>query len=440
MSLVTTETATRRLVLVDFDWQDADLLPALLRQPQLAVRLVAGVRNDDPGMRVAEICGLPRTVDLADLTREIFDLALVSERSPRRTQVESLLLALGTPSQSPQGFLHEHLEQASHTPAIEAPLALHAAAFEHALGGEDFEALVEQALPDLSDDSPTAPQEPRPSARPRVEMTSLDDFPSPEDRRQLEGALKGLMGDTGACVVELHAGKQDGLECLVQVGPQDALLKGLVAVAQELNAPQVVASLAGPMPGKIWGAWPFRTTQHRGVLAAGAIESQQGVDSWLQMVEDLRVTWDRHDRELAVPAFPMVPQAASGWIDSIEFRNRLDLAAERHRRDGLRFAVHRLAFANVAGPLAILAERLPSQMRDTDSLCRTQPHEVLVLTAGPGDGFLHVRRRLLALWDRAWREGGGPGPAAPVRDERIEMAAGRDISAFLETVTRWIGA
>src|SRR4030067_694168 len=109
--------ARRRIVLVDFDWQDADLLPRLLRRPEISdrlvaggvgggggtrgggrrvlprllrrpeisVRLVAGGDGEEAGTRVAEMCGLPCTVDLADLTREIFDLALVSERSPRRT-------------------------------------------------------------------------------------------------------------------------------------------------------------------------------------------------------------------------------------------------------------------------------------------------------------------------------------------------------------------
>src|SRR5262245_8336387 len=78
----------RRIVLVDFDWEDADLIPQLLQKPGISVRLVAGSRSEDAGVRLAELCGLPRTIDLADLTREIFDLALVSERSPRRTQIE----------------------------------------------------------------------------------------------------------------------------------------------------------------------------------------------------------------------------------------------------------------------------------------------------------------------------------------------------------------
>jgi len=88
---VSASGADRRLLLVDFDWQDADLMPELLQHPGVSVRLVAGAQFDDAGIRLAELCGLPRTVDLADLTREIFDLALVSERSPRRTQIEGLL-------------------------------------------------------------------------------------------------------------------------------------------------------------------------------------------------------------------------------------------------------------------------------------------------------------------------------------------------------------
>lgn len=434
-------SAARRVVLIDFDWEDADLVPALLRQPQVAVRLVAGSRNDEPGMRLAEICSLPRTVDLADLTREIFDVALVSERSPRRTQIESLLLALGTPSQSPQGFLKDAPEPLDVTPAIEAPLALHAAAFENALGGEDFNALVEQALPDLTADAPTAPQPVLPSGQPTWPISTLDDFPSAEDRKALEDVLKNVMTDTGARIAEVHAGKNDGLERVLHMGPEDPLLRGLVDLAREANAPQVVARLSGPMQGKIWGAWPFRTTQHRGVVAAAAIDPDRGVHAWLQMVEDIRSTWDRHDRELAAPAFPMIPEPAAGWLEPAEFRTRLDLAVERHRRDGLRFAVHHLVFpANSAEPMQKLAEALPAQLRDTDTLCRPLGNEVLMLTAGTSAAFGHVRRRLLALWDKVWRASGATGPAPPLRNEFVEMSASGEADAFLATVTHWLAA
>lgn len=94
----------RRLVLIDFDWRDADLLPRLMHAPGVAIRLVAGAGRDDAGVRLAALCGLPRTLELADLTREIFDLALVGERSPRRESLDRLLRALGTPTAAPQAF------------------------------------------------------------------------------------------------------------------------------------------------------------------------------------------------------------------------------------------------------------------------------------------------------------------------------------------------
>lgn len=101
-----TSEPPRRLVLIDFDWNDADLLPQLVQTPGVNIRLVAGARRDDPGVRAAALCGLPRTLDLADLTREIFDLALVGERSPRRQPLDRLLRVLGTDVESPRGFVH----------------------------------------------------------------------------------------------------------------------------------------------------------------------------------------------------------------------------------------------------------------------------------------------------------------------------------------------
>ena len=102
---VSREGAVRRVVLIDLDWRDADLLPELLRHPELSVRLVLGPSADDPGVRVAELCGVPRTLEIADLTREIFDLALVGESSPRRSQFSTLFAALGTRVISPHAFV-----------------------------------------------------------------------------------------------------------------------------------------------------------------------------------------------------------------------------------------------------------------------------------------------------------------------------------------------
>ena len=98
------EGSPRRIVLIDFDWRDADFLPGLLRAPGASIRLVAGAGPEDPGFRLAPVCGLARSLEPADLTREIFDLALVGVHSPRREQLVRLLRALGTPVQTPAEF------------------------------------------------------------------------------------------------------------------------------------------------------------------------------------------------------------------------------------------------------------------------------------------------------------------------------------------------
>jgi hypothetical protein len=426
----------RRLVLVDFDWEDADLLPRLIRAPGAAVRLVAGERSDDAGVRLADLCGLPRTTDLADLTREIFDLALVSERSPRRTQIEGLLLALGPPSQSPQAFL-EGARSEDDGPALEAPLALHAAAFETTLGGIDFADLVEQALPDLLD-GPTVPEAPAPRESRVTPLPTLDDFPSVEDRRALEDALRGAMLATGAGRAELHMGSGEHVEMVVEVGPGDALLKGLVALALEVGTPQVVSQVAGDDEGRMWGAWPFRTSQRHGVLAAAGMPKQADWGAWERTLDDLRDSWDREDRARAGPAYPMLPESVKGWLTVEAFTQQLELALERNRRDGMRFALHRLLFP--ASPVAVelMAERLPAQLRDTDRICRPAPQRVVLLTAGARDHFPHVRRRILNLWQNAWSEVGNERPIPGITDERIEMTGLDDSEAFLARAAEWL--
>lgn len=428
----------RRLVLIDFDWEDADIVPDLLRQPDVSVRLVAGSRTDEPGLRVAELCSLPRTVDLADLTREIFDLALVGERSPRRTQVEGLLQALGTPCASPRTFLEGSDGMEDNGPGVEAPLAMHAAAFEDALGGERFEAVMEQMLPDVDEAAPTAPEPVEPTGRAVVFLSSLDDFPSIDDRRRLENALRSIMNQTGAERAELLSSDRGVRQTIAQIGPDDLLLKGLVELALRFNTPQVVTRITGPEEGKAWGAWPFQTTARRGVVAAAAITPASGWSVWQQMVNDLRNTWDRQDREKAGPAFPMVPGRTAGWLSPEEFRTRLDLAVERNARDGLPFAVHRLGFSAAPASVELLCKRLPAQLRDTDCICQPKSSVVLLLTAGASTTFPHLRRRLLALWEQAWHDGNQPSPAPPITDERVEMGGPEDAPAFLATADVWL--
>lgn len=431
-------SSPKRVVLVDFDWRDADLLPELLAQPGLSVRLVAGQRSDGAGLKMAELCELPRTTDLADLTREIFDLAVLSERSPRRTQVEGLLLALGTPCVSPESLVHGSELTDAHTPAVEAPLALHAIAFESALGGGDFDALIEQALPDISDVAPAAPRSVTAAGRSGLRVPSLAEFPSLEDRQGLEQALADLASGTGARGAELRAGRSGDVKLLVRVGDEDPLLAGLIDLALSENTPQIISRLTGPHEGKAWGAWPFRTTRSRGVIAAAAIDPASGWTTWQQTVEDLRQAWDLRDREQAAPAFPLVPDDHHGWLDAETFRSATSLAVARNQRDGLAFAVHRFELANRPEALRSFCERLPSQLRDMDRLHRPEPHIVLLLTNCSLEAFEPVRRRITALWEAGWHEGGGPAPVPGFVESRTGITEPADAERFLATASRWL--
>ena len=56
---------------------------------------------------------------------------------------------------------------------------------------------------------------------------------------------------------------------------------------------------------------------------------------------------------------------------------------------------------------------------------------VLLLTAGPSEAFLHLRRRILALWDTAWRDAGRTPPSPAVVDQHVAMAGPEDAESFL---------
>jgi hypothetical protein len=478
-----TEGARRRMVLIDFDWQDADLLPRLLQQPGVAVRLVAGERTEDAGLRMAEICGLPRTLDLADLTREIFDLALVSDRSPRLARVRSLLEALRTPCLSPHEFIaseeaktgtpktvvgtpkprtavpaaapptstpEEPPRPGSGEPSAEAPAegraADQTAGRESAspapaqgtngggAGDRDFESVVESTLGGMEQAVTTVRSGGR--GQPRA-LQNLQAFPSAEDRAALEAALRQMVANTGAVGAELHAGRASGLALVAQVGTHDPMLAGMVGLAFQFNKPQIIKGLSSPHEGKLWGAWPFRTIQHRAVLAASAIDPQGGVSPWEKMVEEMRERWDQKDREGAVQSFPLLAGQDRAWLERSEFRKRLELAVERNKFDGLSFSLHRLEFSGPEQAAERMCEGLPQLLRGSDYMCRLPPRHVLLLTAVPPDDYTHVRRRLLAAWEQAWRECGQAPPAPPITDQRAEMAGTEDAEGFLASAEAW---
>jgi len=434
----TAAPAPRRLLLIDFDWKDADLIPELFREPGVSVRLVAGDGPQDAGVRVAEMCGIPRTLDLADVTREIFDVALIGERSSRRTQLEGLLLALGTPCVTPEEFLRGRGMDAAETrPGVEAPLELHAAALEQSLAGT-VEAFVDEALPELGQGSPLAPRPVEPMTPPRIRRVSLADFPSAETRQHLEDALKTLVTRTGAGTAEVHAGDRTQLRLMAKVGPEDKLLTGLVDMANDMGTPQMVTRLTDPGRGRTWAAWPFRTMQRRGVLAGASIDASEGLASWQNMLEELRNAWDREDRERSAQSYPMTPHRESRWLEPNAFILHAELAIERHRRDHMRFELHRFEFPKESAALERLCAELPAQVRDMDRIVRPFPHVVALLAAGEPETFAQVRRRVLALWERAWHAAGLAPPATPFVDRKVELAGPEDAEAFLTATGVWL--
>jgi hypothetical protein len=90
--------------------------------------------------------------------------------------------------------------------------------------------------------------------------------------------------------------------------------------------------------------------------------------------------------------------------------------------------------------VARLCESLPGQLRDTDCLTRPRPAEVLILTAGAPDAFMHLRRRLMALWDQSWKEENLKTPAPPLTAERVDVGGPEDAEPFLAAVKRWLAA
>ena len=424
----------RRLVLVDFDWEDADLVPELLHKPGVSVRLMAGERAEDAGIQLAALCGLPRTLDLADLTREIFDLALVSVRSPRRTHVEGLLQAMGTPTRTPQDFLAGVPDVSGYTLDMETALRLHAALLDAALGGTvaDPGGAPGPIVPAMAGAAPATDESvPEPAC-------GVAEVPGLSDRAGLEAMLSRLMSETGAGRAELRIAGEDGPRPPLELGGADPLLAGLIALAEREEEVQVVSRMGEEGAGEAWGAWPFRTARHRGVIAAGTIHPRHG-QRWRLAVAEMRAAWDEQDRARAEAGRPLAPAAEAGWLAPEEFLRRLEQAVERHRRDGLRFALHRLDLPMSAAAADVFAERLPGHLRGPDAICRPTPQRTLMLSATPKDRFPYLHGRLSALWQESWLAAGNERPIPGLLDERVEMTREAEVAGFLSQGRSWLG-
>jgi hypothetical protein len=427
----------RRVVLIDLDWQEADLVPELLRRAEFHVRLVAGDSEDNAGLRVAELCGLPRTVELADLTREIFDLALLGEKSSRKAQVERLMTALGTPVVAPHTLMngthangHGNGNGNGHLAHGVEPGAARSSAPNIATIA-DLDLALARALPDLA---------PAPEAMPSSGSgVGADSLPGPDNREGLELALADWARQTGVTSAVLHAGVGSVVGPLSRVGEEDALLDALIHLSLALETPHVLSRVDGPDRGKAWGAWPFRTRGLRGVLAAARFDPVEGRAQWEEAVQSLRVAWERHEREPRRAEAPTPASRPSAWLDREGFAARLEAAVARNRDEGVSFAIYRMRFDEAREALDRFCEGVPQIMREQDPISRPHHRDVLFLHEGPGASFSHPRRRLVSLWEEAWQQTGRPGPAPPILEERIDLVGRDDAAHFLATSGRWLG-
>jgi hypothetical protein len=297
--------------------------------------------------------------------------------------------------------------------------------------------VLERTLPELTDPTPLETHEPQPTGAVDVRVDSLSDFPSSEVRTRLEHALASLAEQTGALAAELHVGRREGVERVAGVGGADPLMRGLVGLALAQGTPQVVSPITGPNVGKAWGAWPFRTTRTRGVLAAAAIDPAEGWNRWEGLVEDLRRQWDQADREQAGPSFPVLQDEPEGWLERDDFLGRVELAIERHRHDGMPFTLYRLE-GPAGDAFDAFCAKLAPQLRATDRLHRAGPGTALVLTVTAPVAFAAVRRRIAALWhESAIGAGIAEPPAFAEKHQVLTMAA--QSAAFRAAARRWLG-
>jgi hypothetical protein len=404
--------ALRRIVLIDFDWDDADTLPELLRAPGVRVQRVIGIDAENPGVRVAELYGLPHSLELADLTREVFDLAIVGERSPRREQVERLLRALGTPLQTPaghNGIPHERRDAGDEAPRAERDTS------------EVGEPLAEAAWAMES-------IEPVTGATFDAGAWGNQPLPGPDDPVELERRLTSWAAETHSSSAALYLLEPERQVRLCRTGPEDPLLESLAQLSSRLDAPHVLVREDGPQHGRLWAAWPFRACGQRAILAVAGADASRGRQVWEEAVRALEVAWSPPDSEGATSVNVLPVEV---------FARRVQMALDRHRADGFRFALHRLDFGSHDAALEALLARLPQRLRGADCVCRPSPHELLLLCAGSSRAFHVVRRRIGELWREAWAATGRSGPVVEPRDERWEIGASQDITEWLRVAEGW---
>lgn len=442
--------AVRRVVLVDLSPEDSSLVAQLLRLPGISVRLVAVPPESSVGIGAEVLAGVPFTRDLRDLTRQVFDLALMGSSSSRRAEIERILAINGTPLLPLEAFLAGEIvleridafRPAAPSTLIEAggPGERPASHAPHGPAAPPEDRVRAPAQPARMAPPPEVSAAP-PAARPAVPVEdpaeAIGEMPPPNDPAAIERALSRWMLLLGATSAELYGGDTEHIEWVCRSGPDDRLLKCIATLALEHDGPQILGMFDGYLRSAIWAAWPFRTGFRRGVLAAGGLNPGPGRAQWERIARALAESWEEIDRERAGPSFPMIPGVRGGWLPVPSFWHRVSLAVERNRRDGLRFEVLRFTLDGAPECIESLSQVIPQKLRDTDCVCRPSPGSMLVLCAVPASSTSPMQDRITSLLRESWRTHGGAG-APPLNVERVDLNKLEDADRFLAIATGWL--
>lgn len=266
-----------RVALIDLDWNEADRFAELVRKSGTSTLLVAGESTDDPGLRVAGLCDVPRTIHLEDVAQGGFDVAWIGERSRRRAQVEALLGTLGIPIRSLEEMLAE-LNVTERGPSrVREPSR---APFE-------IDTALERAFPDLSGGATVRGRQ----GTSTPEAFELGAMPQRSDRAGISRLIARLACLSGASAAALWGGSRAKLRVMARSGPEDPLLRAMSELAATLDTAQVVSKPDGPHAGRLWGAWPIQASGDRVILAGAAIEPVDGAAVWECAALELERAW-----------------------------------------------------------------------------------------------------------------------------------------------------
>jgi hypothetical protein len=369
------QPALRRLALIDLGEREAAAIASIAERADFSVQLAVGERAGDPWLQALAGRGIAATTEIAELTRHVFDVAVVGEASPRRERMITLMRAMGTQVMPWNELLPP------------TPPELHVVA-----GGK----------------------------------STVPPAPTPDDPAAVEEWLGRLADQTGASAARLvRAGSRRRV--VAHVGDGDPMLETLSSLALQNGAPRMVSGVEGPEDGRLSGSWPITTSFFSGALAAAGLPS-----------EAARAMWEIAARELVDSCARKAGrcEARGDWHPPAEFLARVRVAIAEGGED--RHSLHRLQFEGPLSAVETFCLGIHSRLRDTDVLCRPAPDQVLLLCSGTSTDFVHVRRRLNDLWEEVCRTAGLP-PTLLLSDERIEMSSPAEASLLFAAASGWAG-